>query len=185
MNQQLLKKIILTVLQVIVLLLVLWGSYYYGRNISMEQQLSLYDSLKNISAIIFGIIGAWIAVVYPEALQNLLDFSSHDRSVSQTFSKLLIVMSVSSLVLISSLMLEFVIPIARQVAFFVSYQNIFRGISYSFLAISTLVQAWCIGATLLPGINAEKKVKRIEKVREIDDKIMRRDGKTKGNRNLR
>lgn len=41
----------------------------YGRNIRFSEQWPLFEALRNTAAIIFAVIGAWAAIIYPERLK--------------------------------------------------------------------------------------------------------------------
>ncbi|MCI5122880.1 MAG: hypothetical protein D3908_17170 [Candidatus Electrothrix sp. AUS4] len=45
--------------------------YSVGSDIKISEQLPLYESLRNTSAIIFGVMGAWIAILYPNSLLKI------------------------------------------------------------------------------------------------------------------
>lgn len=44
--------------------------FMYGKNVPYSDQKDILDSLKDTASIIFAILGAWIAVIYPKELQK-------------------------------------------------------------------------------------------------------------------
>ena len=148
-------------------------SYYYGRHVNMSDQLSLYDKIRNTSAIVFGVMGAWIAVVYPESLQDILSIKTRYSS-KYTLSKILASMRISSIVLITIIVIDFLNPIIKQIIFLHKYKEVFRGLSYCLLCLLFLFQGWSIILTLLPANEAEKTVNKASKTRDLGDKLFKK-----------
>lgn len=55
-----------------VVIAVAWLGYRFGTPIALNDQWPLYDTLRNTTSIVFGIMGALIALVYPDAVKNAL-----------------------------------------------------------------------------------------------------------------
>lgn len=76
-------------------------------------------ALMNISSIIFAIIGAWIAIIYPRAIgrvfkgQAVTEVLNEADSDANYLSNLVEIVMVSALVLMIVLLIQFVAPIAR------------------------------------------------------------------------
>jgi hypothetical protein len=45
---------------------------FYGAAVPFKEQAAIYDVLRNTSAIIFGVVGAWYAVLTPIYLSNMI-----------------------------------------------------------------------------------------------------------------
>jgi uncharacterized membrane protein len=48
------------------------GCYCFGKSIPMSQQWPLYEALRTTASIIFAVVGAWLAIIYPERLRMSL-----------------------------------------------------------------------------------------------------------------
>jgi len=55
-----------------VVVAIAWLGYYFGTPIALKDQWPLFDTLRNTTSIVFGIMGALIALVYPDAVKNAL-----------------------------------------------------------------------------------------------------------------
>jgi hypothetical protein len=80
-------------------------------------------ALQNISSIIFAIIGAWIAIIYPRAIGRVFKGSSvSDISIKEAdsnanyLSELVEIVMVSAVVLMVVLSIQFSAPIVREIA---------------------------------------------------------------------
>ena len=47
------------------------ASFHKGKKVDFETQLLLYDALRNTSGIVFAVMGAWIAIIYPEVVKDI------------------------------------------------------------------------------------------------------------------
>lgn len=56
----------------VVALSVLVG-YSHGPSVSLSQQVSILANLSAVGAVIFGIVGAWVAILYPRTYEQSLD----------------------------------------------------------------------------------------------------------------
>lgn len=57
----------------IFLMVVLIFSAYFGKNVPFSSQWPLYEALRTTASIIFAVVGAWFAIIYPERLKNHLE----------------------------------------------------------------------------------------------------------------
>lgn len=153
--------------------------FYYGQNIPFEKQWSLYDSLRNTSAIIFGVMGAWIALIYPEALSSILDKSknSETQDKSKDIEKLLSPLLYSTVILASVLLVGIFAPIIKQIPLFTSNYRLVRGISYAFLGFLTLFQLWAVILTLLPADIAKRNLNQLQGKKEVRKRLLSRTQK--------
>ncbi|MDQ1830182.1 hypothetical protein [Massilia scottii] len=49
-----------------------WLGYYFGTPVGLDIQWPLFEALRTTSAIVFGIVAALLALVYPDAVKNAL-----------------------------------------------------------------------------------------------------------------
>ncbi|MES9907194.1 MAG: hypothetical protein ABW150_01635 [Candidatus Thiodiazotropha sp.] len=126
--------------------------YIFGREISFADQWPLYEALRTTASIIFGVMGAWIAIVYPEVLTKIFDKKTENKKDEiRKIKRLLLPLGISTLILAAILVIGIASPILKQIDFFTARIDIARGISFSSLGILTLVQLWTLIASLAPG----------------------------------
>lgn len=117
-------------------------------NITYSAYEGILTALMSISSIVFAIIGAWIAIIYPRALGNFLKESSVDaKSVEEDtnyLSDLVEIVLVSSFVLMSVLTILVAVPILREVVD-VSTIITLRKIGLGLIVFLALLQIFSIG----------------------------------------
>lgn len=123
---------------------------WFGRDIPFAEQWPMYEGLRTTAAIIFGVIGAWMAIIYPERLK--LSFKAAQKKNPQTetgLGQLFTPVVNSTLVLSIILLIGIIAPIAKRypIAFDLQWA---RGISYGTLVALTLFQLWTVLLTLVP-----------------------------------
>lgn len=59
------------VLKVLLFLSVSTFFFYWGRYVSLSSVFDLNEGLINLSAIVFGVMGAWLAIIYPDVLNQV------------------------------------------------------------------------------------------------------------------
>jgi len=132
----------------VALALVLAGGWF-GRKVPFAEQWPVFEGLRTTAAIIFGVIGAWLAIIYPERLK--LSFKSKtngpptETGIGQLFSPVVN----STLILGAVLLIGMVAPIAKKHLVIVNVE-LLRGISYGVLVALTLFQLWTVLLTLVP-----------------------------------
>lgn len=126
-------------------------AFFPGQKIAISDQWPLYEALRTTAAIVFGIMGAWLALLYPRSLERLLDRSSnYADSEQQKFSKFLAPLVSSTAVLALVLVLGIIREVGKVYAELLAYQEIWRGASFSLLVFLTFLQLWTLVLTLLP-----------------------------------
>ncbi len=114
-------------------------SFCIGKKVSWEKQIPIYEALHQTSILIFGLIGAWLAVLLPFALEKgkrLEHFFAFSK-------KLFPALSAAIYLLIITLVVPFSVSIVQNNFLFNEYINsVFCGISLSILAIGLLLLIW-------------------------------------------
>jgi hypothetical protein len=129
--------------------------FYFGKSVSFEKQWPLYDALRNTASIVFGVMGAWIALIYPDALSQILgtsqgSYSTVDENRIKEIKKLFSPLIYSTFILMFVLLIGIFVPIFKQIPLLVNNRDLMRGISYVFLGILTIFQLWAVLLTLIP-----------------------------------
>jgi hypothetical protein len=109
----------------------------------------MFEGLRTTAAIIFGVIGAWLAIIYPERLKLSFkprkDGAPSETGIGQLFSPVVN----STLILGAILLIGLIAPIAKKYPLPLSVEWC-RGISYGVLVALTLFQLWTVLLTLVP-----------------------------------
>lgn len=117
---------------------------------SFEDYKDMLNTLVSISSIIFAIIGAWIAIVYPKAIEsivgNQLNFLSLSESDSNAdyLADLVEILMVSAVVLISVLFFQFLSPILKILFSGFEYKVFVKFFGFVFLSTLTFLQIYSI-----------------------------------------
>jgi hypothetical protein len=139
----------------IVLIFIVGGcgiGFYLGKNVPFAQQWPLYEALRNTASIIFAVVGAWLAIIYPERLKI-----SFGRDRSNTISPngagmgLLLTPAVhSTILLVVLLLIGIAAPLLKQLPQATTHVEVFRGLSFAVLVALTCWQACIVIMTLFP-----------------------------------
>lgn len=149
-----------------------------GSTVTFHDQWPLYEALRNTAAIIFAVIGAWLAIVYPERLKVSLRGGSRNAQgsgVSENGQRVVTLMAPivhSTFILAAVLAIGIVAPLIRELQFVREHVEIFRGISYGTLTALTFWQLWTVILTLVPASEVTTKVKQDEAVRRTVSSVL-------------
>lgn len=123
---------------------------YAGRNVPMVEQIDVYEHLGQVSAIIFGLMGAWIAIIHPGALANILSRPTETESERSAINRLVFPMLTSTAVVTLALVVVSVLPIVKRVELTSASVTIGRGVSYGLISLMTISLMWGMVATMAP-----------------------------------
>jgi hypothetical protein len=142
---------------VIFLLLGLAGSaiciagFYFGQKIPFAQQWPLFEALRNTAAIIFAVVGAWLAIIYPERLKISFGRSPSIGGSGNDNVGLLLTPAVhSTIILVCLLMIGILAPLMKQIPGVLAHVEILRGVSFFILALLTQWQVAIVIVTIIP-----------------------------------
>ncbi|GAW97954.1 MULTISPECIES: hypothetical protein [Colwellia] len=141
------------ILFIIIVLLVIIVSLLLGGKIAFKEQMVIYDGLRNTSAIIFAVMGAWIALLYPQKLSQAFgkkpykEKSDDIDQINRLFRPMIYSTSILSIVI----GMAFIVPLAKQVEYLIQFKEIFRALSFAVIAFLTMLQFWSLVLTLVPG----------------------------------
>lgn len=118
------------------------GAGLLGQRVPFADQWPLYEALRTTASIIFAVVGAWFAIIYPERLK--LSFRGgvssievkQDGGIHRLFTPIVHSTCILSIVLLVGI----VAPLLKQFDFVASYLQWFRGLSYALLVALTLWQ---------------------------------------------
>lgn len=137
-------------LMILVSAVVLVAGWYFGRRVILADQLRLLDSIRGVAAIIFGVVGAWIALIYPRALEEVLSRKVEASAHSDQIGRLVAVVVISIGVLALSLLLEVGFALRAWVDFDVVFKDDARGIGFGIVVLLMLLEIWALVLLLTP-----------------------------------
>ncbi len=126
-------------------------AFWLGRRVPFEDQWPLYEALRTTASIIFAVVGAWLAIIYPDRLK--LSFrqpaevkSANGGSMARMFTP--IVHSTAILCLV--LLIGIIAPLLKRIDVLLAHVEVMRSLSYGTLAALTLWQLWTVVLSLVP-----------------------------------
>lgn len=170
----------------VALLFIFWasavaGSYLYGQNVPFSEQWPLFEALRTTSAIIFAVVGAWLAIVYPERLRlSLSQPNGGEQAKSQNHIGILLSPAVNSTAVLCIVLLVGVsAPLLKRADIAHAYISECRGLSYALLVALTLWQAWTVILTLVPADLILSRANQENRRREVLDGLGKTSVKAK------
>lgn len=124
---------------------------YLGTSVKFAQQWPLFEALRATAAIIFAVIGAWLAIIYPDRLR--LSFGALAKKQTQEgfgLRALFAPIVHSTLILSAVLLIGVLAPLLRPLAIVREHVALCRGFSYGVLVALTLWQLFTVLLTLVP-----------------------------------
>lgn len=115
---------------------------FLGQHVPFSQQWPLYESLRTTASIIFAVVGAWFAIIYPERLK--LSFrggipskdAKQDNGIHRLFTPIVHSTCILSIVLLVGV----TAPLLKPWGFVTEHLPWWRGASYATLVALTLWQ---------------------------------------------
>jgi hypothetical protein len=137
--------------------LLAWAAlcFFYGSNVPYVEQKDLYEALRNMSAIIFGIMGAWIAVLHPNLLTQLINQKKIQESDLPDSRHLIAPMIYAAFSLAVVLMIGIMKPIVTQSSFIMENVGVVRGLSFAVIGSLTLLQIWALILSFVPYVRVK------------------------------
>lgn len=143
----------ITILKYFLVTSIALAAFFPGQEIEMSKQMPLFEGLRNTSAIIFGVMGAWLAILHPDSLKKV--FGSYGGKIpdqeKNTIMLLLSPIIISTAIIAIVLILFPLVEFSKTVNSLISYKEALRGVSFSILSTLTLLQLWALILTLIPG----------------------------------
>lgn len=145
-------------------------SFLIGRDIPFQAQKELLEPLLGIAGIIFGVLGIWVGILYPEIISKAKDINSPTdaNAVNKELGNLIFPLVVSLVLLIIIILLLYIAPILKSFRFSRDTVFIFRGVAFSVVSVVTFCWIYRILKLLalsgwLKGIISEICAKRLLK----------------------
>lgn len=159
-----------------------YAGFYYGRYIPFIQQWPLFEALRNTAAIIFAVVGAWLAIIYPERLKLSFGKPASTDKGSENVGLLLTPAVHSTIILVCLLLIGICAPILKQIPGILAYVELFRGLSFLTLTLLTLWQIVIVIMTVLPAEMVKSNFDKEQSTKRVlagYAKLRKKDGPTK------
>lgn len=126
----------------------------YGKDVPFSDQKDILDSLKDTASIIFAILGAWIAVIYPKNLQEKIfkNPSDEEKEEEVVFEKLIYSLILITIVLILMIISLPFINLLKNIDYFGQYKEYLRSALLVYIYLLALIQSYALLVTLMPNI---------------------------------
>jgi len=130
------------------------AGFWLGKNVPFEKQWPLYEALRATAAIIFAVVGAWLAIIYPERLRfsgrGTAAGASSAPERGEGIGRFFTPIAHSTAILCLILLIGIIAPMVRQIPFVIQHVSWARSLSYGILVLLTLWQLWTVVLTLIP-----------------------------------
>lgn len=137
---------------------------WFGRTVPFAEQWPLYDALRTTASIVFGVMGAWLSLLYPDVLSRVYkgQLRDDDAPESKRISVLLMPIQYSTFVIAMVLVAGLVAPVLKHAPWTGEYRLIFRAVSFALLTGLTALQLWAVVLSIWPARFAKSKLEAEE-----------------------
>ncbi len=165
---------------VLVIAVITYISYSFRSDIAFKDVEALISILQNTSAMIFTIMGIWIAYVYPNAILRIVQPSKISAVYSEDDTKR-IKLLVGVVILSAIILALLVLGIATKVFIvktdvFTLNKSVFTSIGIWSLLVLTYAQLFCIYVVIASSVNFIFDLKNLKTKQKLSRKL---DGKPK------
>lgn len=147
------------------------AGFYFGQNIPFSQQWPLFEALRTTAAIVFAVVGAWLAIIYPERLKFSFGRNTGRSRGNANAGVLLYPAVYSTVILVCILFIGILAPILKQIPFFIAEREFCRGLSFLALTMLTL---WQIAVVIMTAIPADMIKSSVDREQATDDVLQDR-----------
>lgn len=125
--------------------------FFFSPTVSFSIQWPLYEALRTTAAIIFAVIGAWVAIAFPDRLRKLSGSQVEEEKAPDTrMLDLFEPVFHSTVILCLILIIGIAAPIMRAAISNPVIINSLNRASFALLVFLTLWQVWTVILTLRP-----------------------------------
>lgn len=128
------------------LAVIAWAGYTCGQAIPFSSQVQAFDTLRQTSVLIFGVVGAWLAVLFP-----MVHTQAASQDDAQKLTKKLFKPLTSSLYIITySLAAPLLAHLIKKIPYATLYIPELRGVGFASLCVATAIQIYTLLLALQP-----------------------------------
>ncbi|WP_199775178.1 hypothetical protein [Pseudoalteromonas sp. T1lg21] len=151
-------------------------SFLYKGSVRFSDLQPIISALQNSAAMIFTIMGIWIAYIYPQAMRKVIQPSSEAIFPTEDKKRVKLLVGVvilSALTLATLLIGVFIKPFIVKWSFYISYPSIFSFLSIFVISLLVYVQLFCIYSVIASNVNFITDLINKENGQKINDKLDR------------
>jgi len=123
---------------------------YYGSVVPFKDQIVIYDILRSTSAIIFGIVGAWYAVLTPMYLSNFVGYGEGKKLARQLLKNLMHPIKYSVYILCITVAFYIAIPFVNLFHLGVEVKLVLKSISFGLVCSLSVLMLFTLMRALIP-----------------------------------
>ena len=123
-----------------------------GGDIAFSKQWPFFEALRTSASIVLGIMGAWVSILYPKALERVINKSEPSETNEQRarIDALLLPIKLSTMVLVAVLLIGPLSLAASNIEWVVDHVAIVRGLAFGTLVFLTLAEMAAVVLTIWP-----------------------------------
>lgn len=163
----------LIILIPLVLLFVLWDN---SLELNQDSYKEILSTLLNVSSIVFAIIGAWIAIIYPKAISSVFvessnskDFLSESKVDLHYISGLVEIALISAMVLTNVLLIQFFIPIIKHLNLDLQYIEYLKRTLFFVVSLLTVSQVVSVSGVVVANFEFLRSLKNKNNKDRLDN----------------
>lgn len=139
---------------------------WWGRHIPFAEQWPFYEALRTTAAIVFGVMGAWVTMLYPRALESILrrDKATAAKEEGRVHA-LLLPVKLSTAVLVAVLLIGPLSALLKHIVVNPVWLPWARGSSFGMLVFLTLAEMAAVILTLWPIDSTKEEIKQTKEHR--------------------
>lgn len=139
---------------------------WWGRAIPFAEQWPFYEALRTTAAIVFGVMGAWVTMLYPRALESILKRDSATAAVEEgRVHALLLPVKLSTAVLVAVLLIGPLSVLLKHLVIDPAWLPWARSSSFGMLVFLTLAEMAAVVLTLWPIDSTKEEIKQTKEHR--------------------
>lgn len=158
---------------IVIAVIVFAIGFNYSSNISLASHKEIVGLLITLSAIIFGVVGAWLSITKIEIQQGILNATSNDEAsiLMERARGLIKPLTIASLVLICAIFFIFIQPILQSLNLSVEMKSFLRPTSFAIISVMGYSLIYCLSCIILQSadfllslsqLNQSLRVKRVK-----------------------
>ncbi len=175
MNNQQKSNVVSHVVQGVFFVLFLAGASFcikYGSRVGLSRQVDLYEALRNFSAGIFTVVGIWMALICPDAVQKIFAGKNHDHDRQLKRVKILIwPLLFSALCIFAAMSAEVFSSALPSISIFKSHADILKRASFLVIFVLYYIEIACLILALVPAIFITDDIQKAINQRKASDGI--------------
>lgn len=140
-----------------------------GDKIDYSVQRELMSNLQSVGAVVFGIIGAWVAIIFPHAQKEVDGVGSSDRvATAKSYHRLLTPLVISCILF---LVLLICMPVFAVLEQYCNAKVVCR-VSFCIVSAATVVQMGAVFMSLGPVVDTRRLVSATARKQSVVDSSM-------------